>query len=79
MMSVTTSPGPIFASSDPHQLFANTMSIAAPAVVPFYDLTPDDRHFLMVRLASGSQAPGGGQMVVVDNWTTELFAKMRAH
>jgi hypothetical protein len=31
----------------------------------------------MVRLAAVNQAPGAGQVVVVDNWFEELGRKMR--
>jgi len=40
-------------------------------------LTPDDRQFVMVRLAAVNRAPGSGQLVVVDNWFEELERKMR--
>lgn len=32
----------------------------------------------MVRLAAVNQAPGAGQLVVVDNWDEELKTKMHA-
>ena len=47
-------------------------------IVPDYDLTPDDKRFITVRLAIVNQAPGAGQLVVVDNWDEELKAKTRA-
>jgi hypothetical protein len=39
---------------------------------------PDDQTFVMVRLAAVNQAPGAGQLVMVDNWLDELRAKMTA-
>ena len=47
-------------------------------IVPYYDLTPDDKRYVMVRLAAVNQAPGAGQLVVVDNWFEELRRKMGA-
>ncbi|HET7041706.1 MAG TPA: protein kinase, partial [Gemmatimonadales bacterium] len=79
ILSVASSPGPTFTPSDPHQVVANTTGANVSLVVPYYDVTPDDQSFLMVRRAGGTQDSGGGQMVVVDNWTTELLAKMKGH
>ena len=47
----------------------------APRVGVALDVTGDQR-FVMVRLAEVNQAPGAGQLVVVDNWFEELKAKM---
>jgi hypothetical protein len=46
--------------------------------VPYWDLSPDDKQFLMVRLTGADQAPGAGQIVVVDNWFEELRRKVKA-
>ena len=78
LMTVTVTPGPTFAAGEPRRLFPNTLARVPSAIVPYYDLTPDDRRLVMVRLAAVNQAPGAGQVVVVDNWFTELFAKMRS-
>jgi len=76
MMVAPVTPGPTFAPGAPSRLFPLGSGLIASAVVPLYDLTPDDKKFLMVRLAAVNQAPGAGQLVVVDNWFTELKAKM---
>jgi serine/threonine-protein kinase len=76
MMVVPVTPGPTFAPGAPARLFPLS-GLLASNVVPLYDLTPDDKKFLMVRSAAINQAPGAGQLVVVDNWFTELTAKMR--
>jgi len=76
LMAAPVTPGPTFASGAPTRLFPLTGGLIASNVVPLYDITPDDRKFLMVRLAAVNQAPGAGQLVVVDNWFTELRAKM---
>jgi hypothetical protein len=79
LMVVPVSPGPSFAPGAARRLFPLAASgIMGSGVVPFYDLTPDDRRFVMVRLAAINQAPGAGQLVVVDNWDLELKAKMHA-
>ena len=78
LMSVPVSPGPTFAPGEPRRLFALTGAIYGSAIVPYYDLTPDDRRFVRVRIAAINQAPGGGQLVVVDNWIEEVREKMRA-
>ena len=50
--------------------------LLASNVVPRYDLTPDDQRLVMTRLSAINQAPGAGQLVVVENWFTELRSKM---
>ena len=79
MMAAPIRTVPTFTNGTPTKVFDAGSGIAPSVVVPYYDVTPDGRHFVMVRLASPSQAPGGGQLIVVDNWTTELFERMKAH
>jgi serine/threonine-protein kinase len=76
LMVVTITPGPTFAPSEPKRLFPNAGAFWSSNAIPYYDLTPDDKRFVMVRLAAVNQAPGAGQLVVVDNWNEELKAKM---
>ncbi|HET9151900.1 MAG TPA: protein kinase [Gemmatimonadales bacterium] len=45
--------------------------------VPNYDLTPDDRRFVRVRITPVNQAPGGGRIVMVEHWTDELRDRMQ--
>ena len=78
LMVVTITPGPTFAPGEPRLLFPNGGAFWGSNIVPYYDLTPDDKRFLMVRLAAVNQAPGAGQLVVVDNWDEELRTKMGA-
>jgi serine/threonine-protein kinase len=75
MMVVPVTRAPTFAPGAPARLFPLS-GLLASNVVPLYDLTPDDKKFLMVRSAAINQAPGAGQLVVVDNWFAELRAKM---
>ncbi len=76
MMVVPVTPGATFAPGAPRRLFPLGVGLASSYIVPRYDLTPDDQQFVMTRLAAVNQAPGAGQLVVVDNWFTELTAKM---
>jgi eukaryotic-like serine/threonine-protein kinase len=76
LMAAPVTPGPTFTSGAPVRLFPLGGGLVASNAVPLYDITPDDKKFLMVRLAAVNQAPGAGQLVVVDNWFTELRAKM---
>ena len=41
-------------------------------------MTPDNRGFVMVRSLAVTEAPGGGQIVFVENWLSELEQKMKA-
>jgi hypothetical protein len=77
-MAVTITPGATFAPGEPRRLFSYGGTILASSIVPGYDITPDDKRFIMVRLAAVNQGPGAGQLVVVDNWDEELKAKMHA-
>jgi serine/threonine-protein kinase len=77
MMAVPVTPGPTFTPAAPRRLFSFGVGLVNSTVVPLYDLTPNDQQFVMVRLAEVNQAPGAGQLVVVDNWFEELGRKMK--
>jgi serine/threonine-protein kinase len=77
-MVVPVTPGPTFGPGEARRLFPLGGSLLGSSIVPYYDLTPDDKRFVTVRLAAVNQAPGAGQLVVVDNWDQELRTKMRA-
>ena len=76
MMVVPVTPGPTFTPGAPQRVFPLGSGLIGSNVVALYDLTPDDKRFVMVRLAAVNQAPGAGQLVLVDNWSDELKAKM---
>ena len=78
LMVVPVTPGPTFAPGEPRRLFPLGSGLVPSNIVPYYDLTPDDKRFVMVRVAAVNQAPGAGQLVVVDNWLEELRRKMGA-
>jgi Tol biopolymer transport system component len=76
-MVAPITPGATFAPGEPRRLFPLGGAFFGSLTVPYYDLTPDDKRFVRVRLAAVSQAPGAGQLVVVDNWFEELGRKMK--
>ncbi len=78
LMAVAIAPGATFSPGEPRRLFSLGGVLLGSNIVPYYDLTPGDSGFVMVRLAAVNASPGAGQVVVVDNWFTELRAKMGA-
>jgi hypothetical protein len=77
-MVVPVTPGPTFDPGVARRLLAADVSIVSSNAVPYYDITPDDQRLIVVRQTAVAQTPGGGQMVVVDNWFDELASKMKA-
>jgi serine/threonine-protein kinase len=75
-MSAPIAPGTTFAPGEPRRLFSLVGTLVKSNISPYYDVTPDGKKFVMVRLSTASATPGAGQIVVVDNWFTELRAKM---
>ena len=71
LMAVDVLPGEAFTFGTPHALFPLTGYLAA-RNRPEYDVSPDDRRFLMIRAPQASSE----QVVYVENWFTELRAKM---
>jgi Tol biopolymer transport system component len=70
--------GATFSPGEPRRLFPVIGGVFSSATVPYYDVTPDGQRFVMVRIAAINQAPGAGQLIVVENWFTELEQKMAA-
>ena len=73
--AVTTTPA--FAAEAPRALFP-AKAYARAASYRAYDVTPDDRRFVMLRPVADSVAAAPNQLVVVDNWFDELKAKLRS-
>ena len=72
MMSVSVQPGASFTAAQPKVLFpAAQYSLAGNAGI--YDVSPDDKRFVMVRAATGGQ---GTELVVVQNWFEELKGRV---
>ncbi len=78
MMVVAVAAGATLSVGQPRKLFDPSNRLWPSNVVPYYDLSPDDKRFVMVRLAAVTQAPGAGQVVVVENWREELRRKLEA-
>jgi serine/threonine-protein kinase len=71
VLSVPVTPGPTFAPGRPVRIIAGSgyHGAGAQGGGRTYDVSPDGRRFLMLKLAGQSQAP---QLVVVLNWFDEL-------
>ena len=78
MMSVPVTTRPTFSAGEPRRLFSYAAGFWPSVIVPYWDLSPDDRRLLMVRFGVASQTPGGGQLIVVEHWLQELRAKVEA-
>ena len=78
MMVAAVTSTPTFSPAAPRRLFTLGSAIWPSNVVPYYDLSPDDRRFIMVRVGSVGQSAGAGAIVVVENWRQELEAKVGA-
>jgi len=70
MMAVSVETEPTFRAGRPEVLFERryVTSRISPGN-PYYDISPDAQHFLMIKAAEGSQSP---QINVVQNWFEEL-------
>jgi eukaryotic-like serine/threonine-protein kinase len=68
MMSVGIRPGATFGFEQPRPLFTTTPYVPG-GPVQSYDLSPDDKRFVMLRETSANER---SEFIVVENWTTEL-------
>jgi serine/threonine-protein kinase len=71
MVAVEITTQPTFAAGRQTVLFAGT-AYAQDDTHRQYDVSPDDRRFLMIRERGGER----GSLVLVDNWFQELIAKV---
>ncbi|MDH5284524.1 MAG: hypothetical protein OEW80_11655, partial [Gemmatimonadota bacterium] len=77
LMVASVRAGAGFVTDEPRALFNRVGVFVTSNVVPYYDLSPDDRRFMMVRVGSLDQeASGGGKLIVVENWLQELKDKV---
>jgi len=65
--------GATFGFEQPHPLFTTTPYVPGGAMQSF-DLSPDDRRFVMLRETSANER---SEFIVVENWTSELRARAR--
>ena len=75
MMAVPVTTAPALAVGTEQPLFADSTYLRAPSYRG-YDVTRDDKAFVMLRVLPESAQANTGQLVFVDNWFTELKAKM---
>ncbi|MDP2584415.1 MAG: protein kinase [Candidatus Palauibacterales bacterium] len=76
MMAVPVTTTPTFAPGTPHALFPAGQYASGPSYRA-YDISPDDRRFLMLSPVSDSAAAAPNRLVVVDHWFEELERKMQ--
>jgi serine/threonine-protein kinase len=79
LMVALLNPGARFSTDEPHLLFRTTGLEISGSTNRVYDISPDDRRFVAIRLAGGAQSAAGTRpnLIRVDNWFTELGAKRR--
>jgi hypothetical protein len=73
-MAVQITPGPTFMAGTPRPLLSLTRYREARNRQQ-YDVTPDDRRFVMIREFSGDPS---SSVVYVENWLAELEGKVKA-
>jgi hypothetical protein len=73
MMSVGIRPGATFGFEQPRALFS-TASYVPSGPVPTFDVSPDDKRFVMLRETSANER---SEFIVVQNWTEELRARTK--
>jgi hypothetical protein len=72
VMAVSVTTSPTFSAGTPHVLFEGAFRTDGP--VRGYDVTPDGQRFLMVQEVPLPPSRVS-QMVLVQNWTTELTGR----
>jgi len=75
MMAVPVTTTPAFTPGTPHALFPAGKYAHGPSYRA-YDVSPDDRRFLMLSPASDSVTATPTRLVVVENWLEELRLRM---
>ena len=73
-MVVDVTPGPTFSAGSPRPLFS-VSGYRSARNRQQYDVTPDDRHFVMIRENNGDTR---SNVVYVENWFAELKARVKA-
>jgi serine/threonine-protein kinase len=75
MVSIPVTTSPTLTIGAERVLFADSTYLDAPSYRG-YDVSRDDQSFIMLRVLPETAAAPTGQLVFVDNWFTELKAKM---
>jgi eukaryotic-like serine/threonine-protein kinase len=73
MMTVEVRPGPAFSSGQPKALFSTTPYVALGPVQSF-DVSPDDRRFLLLQETAPSER---NELILTENWIHEMKARAR--
>ncbi len=76
MMTVPVTTAPTFSAGAPVPMF-QAKSYARAASYRAYDVSPDDKRFVMLRPVTDSVPTPPNQMVFVDNWFEELKTKVK--
>jgi eukaryotic-like serine/threonine-protein kinase len=71
MMAVDIATQPSFGAGKPHMLFHGDY-VPTAIKMPYYDVSPDGQHFLMIKPVDQEQAAAPTQINVVLNWFEEL-------
>ena len=77
MMAVPVATTATLAVGPERSLFPDSTYLRAPSYRA-YDLTPDDRWFVMLHMLPEATRGRNSQLVFVDNWFTELKARLAA-
>jgi hypothetical protein len=78
IMAASVTLAPSFTAGTPHKLFDAIPQLYPSSGVPYYDLTPNDRRFIMARVVGTARAPGAAELVVVVNFREEVRRKLSA-
>jgi len=73
MMTLAIAPGASFSFGQPKALFSAAPYVSIGAV-PSFDLSPDDKRFLMLRETAPTER---NELILVQNWTEEMKARAR--
>jgi len=76
MMAVPVTTTPTLTIGEEAPLFADSTYLRAPSYRA-YDVARDDQTFVMLRMLPETSAGPTGELVIVDNWFTELKAKVK--
>jgi hypothetical protein len=68
---------PTFVVARQHALFSTTGQTIQLNNHRYYDVSPDDQRFVMIRASGFGQQGAEGDLIMIQNWFTELQAKVR--
>jgi Tol biopolymer transport system component len=77
MVAVSVTTQPTLSIRDQRVLFSVPADIRLNPTKQFYDVSPDDQRFLMIRSPSARGRAGHTSLVMVDNWLEEVRARLK--